>query len=157
MKQVVLFTALVSSICALPELITMPIHTYSSASNDENENINLDSELDGQYFAPVFFSDPLQGEIKSRFIPYAQSSYISVSSVNCTGCGPTYYDYTESDLSKFPDMTPENLVNRTIGALRYEEGYFGTDRVCLPRSDEADLCADDVQLFMVTDFGGYPE
>ena len=125
--------------------------------NKENEDVDLDEYMDGEYTAPVFFSDPIQGELQSKFLPYSMSSFISVSSVNCTTCGPTYYDHTKSNVADFPDQTPENLVNRTLGPRYYEEGYFGTDTVCLPRSSEADLCAENVDLFEVTVFGGYPE
>ena len=93
--------------------------------------------------------------MQAVFIPYSLSSYLSVTTQECASCATHYYDRTKSKSAVFPDETPANLVNRTIGPVYYEEGYMGTDTVCFARSDKTDLCADDVEFMAVTVFDGW--
>ena len=93
--------------------------------------------------------------MSGEFIPFTMSSYLSVTTKECTNCGTQYYDRSKSEDADFPDETPENLKNRTIGTAHFEEGYLGTDKVCFPRSEDADICAYDVEFFAVTSFGGW--
>ena len=131
------------------QTITMPVSDKHLLKYDSNEVIDLQTLEDAKFTMPVFFGDPQQGRMMGEFIPFTMSSLLSVTTTNCTSCGTQYYDPSKSKEASF-DVKPENFKNRTIGPHHYEEGYIGTDKVCFPRSDDVDICADDVEIFAVT-------
>ena len=115
--------------------------------------IELNNVANLQYSAPLYFGSPdAQGSELGIFVFDSTSSYLSVTSTECSSCWNTYYDPTLSETSTVGYDDDTATINLEYGSSK-ASGPLYTDKVCLSTTDE-NSCVDEMGFVAISSESG---